>query len=212
MRKVGFIGDIHGDWDKYKLLVDQVETSVQVGDFGYGFDHKADEEMLEWQKEHPQHLFIRGNHDNPAQCLKSQTYIHDGFTDHQNGIMYVGGAWSIDYATRVENINWWHEEECSTDTFKRTFDLYKDFKPRIMVTHDAPFYIPKWTGILSDKDFHMLTRTGVWLQRMYNVHQPDLWLFGHWHKSVDQTIEGTRFVCLNICETRDLDLDTLELT
>lgn len=212
MRKVSFIGDIHGDWTRYKLLVDQVETSVQVGDFGYGFIHKADEYMLEWQKEHPQHRFIRGNHDDPNQCLRSPTYIPDGFMDHQNGIMYIGGAWSIDYAMRKEGCDWWPDEECSTRLFEKLFDLYLDFKPRMMVTHDAPLKIPRYSEILSAKDFQMVTRTGLWLERMRYSHKPELWMFGHWHKSADKQIEGTRFICLNINEVKTVDLDTLEVT
>lgn len=213
MKKVRLIGDIHGDWNFYKdFLLLPTTPSIQVGDFGYGFNHPKDELMLDWQKENLQHKFIRGNHDDKCQCLRSESYIPDGFWDKQNNIMYVGGAWSIDYGMRVEGVDWWEDEECSTDTFKTIYNTYVEVKPRIMITHDAPLQIPRWTGLLQKGEFQMVTRTGLWLERMLRAHRPDLWVFGHWHKSVDKTLEGTRFVCLNINETKDLDLDTLELT
>ncbi len=213
MSKVRLIGDIHGAWQYYRdYLIDPDMPSVQVGDFGYGFNSSKDELMLKWQEENPQQLFIRGNHDDIGQCLLSKSYIPDGFWDKQNDIMYVGGAWSIDYGFRVEDVDWWADEECSTSTFKHIYENYKQVKPRIMITHDAPLNIPCWTGLLPKEAFQMTTRTGLWLQRMLNAHKPDLWVFGHWHQSMDQTTEGTRFVCLNINETRDLDLNTMELT
>jgi len=32
---------------------------------------------------------------------------------------------------------------------------------------------------------------------MFEIYQPELWVFGHFHKEFDRRIDGTRFVGLN---------------
>jgi predicted phosphodiesterase len=40
------------------------------------------------------------------------------------------------------------------------------------------------------------TRTGLALQAMFEIHQPEVWLFGHWHINKVQKIGATNFICL----------------
>lgn len=213
MSKVRLIGDIHGAFGYYRHLVDGAEASVQVGDYGLGFNSEIDEDQFAWSKLHPQHKFIRGNHDSKLACQAFDNYLFDGGVDHQNKIMYIGGAWSIDYFLRREGRSYWTDEENSQDDFDRFEKTYKAFSPRVMITHDAPHGVPEKLGLLNpDFGGSITTRTGFRLARLLHIHKPELWVFGHWHKSADQMIDGTRFVCLNINEVRDLDLNTLELT
>ena len=51
------------------------------------------------------------------------------------------------------------------------------------------------------------SRTRQAFQAMFEAHQPDLWVFGHWHHSFDGVLDGTRFVCLNELEARTFDFD-----
>jgi hypothetical protein len=41
---------------------------------------------------------------------------------------------------------------------------------------------------------------------MLQFHQPKVWVFGHWHRSFDNVINGTRFVCLDELETKEIDV------
>lgn len=41
---------------------------------------------------------------------------------------------------------------------------------------------------------------------MFEMHQPRIWLFGHWHFDFDGVIDGTRFICLGELSYRDLDV------
>lgn len=211
-RKVRLIGDIHGNFSYYKTLLD-CEASVQVGDYGLGFRRQADEEMLDWAGDNLQHKFIRGNHDNKAVCKTFPNYIHDGFYDHQNSIMYIGGEWSIDYASRREGVSWWPDEENSHNDFDNFHKLYTSVKPRIVISHGAPLTIPK-AGCILNPQFgpEMWTRTNLRLYKMWQDHAPKLWIFGHWHKSMDKHLDGTRFICLDVNEYIDVNLDTLEVT
>ena len=50
------------------------------------------------------------------------------------------------------------------------------------------------------------SRTRQALQAMWSAHSPELWIFGHWHKSFDHVLRGTRFICLAELEYIDIDL------
>ena len=56
-------------------------------------------------------------------------------------------------------------------------------------------------------DLRYASRTRVWFQNMFERHQPKLWLFGHWHTPFDETVDGTRFVCLPELATIDIDIE-----
>lgn len=210
-----FIGDIHGKVGEYEIIAEGADSSVQIGDFGYGWFSDARKQRLD--QFHGSlllgdHQFIRGNHDDPAQCKEASGWIEDGRFDEKQGIMYVGGAWSIDWARRTPGVSWWHDEELSQEEFDIIHTKYVDSKPRIMVTHDAPdaailasFEFPNYFG-----DFKP-TRTSAALQRMFEAHKPDLWIFGHWHIHVDHVVEGTRFICLEELQAADVDPITLSV-
>jgi hypothetical protein len=43
------------------------------------------------------------------------------------------------------------------------------------------------------------------LEELFNIHKPELWVFGHYHVSRTVEEQGTRFVCLNELETLDVE-------
>lgn len=201
-----FIGDIHGNLLMYNGIIANCDESVQVGDFGVGFLSAYGMECAnEWHRD-GRHKFIRGNHDDPELCKTMPGYIEDGFFDAERSIMYIGGAWSIDWAYRTPGYSWWADEELSIPELARMHELMMHYKPRIVVTHDAPESVSYRFFINgTHKKFHQ-TRTGGALEGMFQRHQPDVWLFGHWHESRDEVINGTRFLCLGIDEYIDLEV------
>ena len=200
MTNIRLIGDVHGNYNRYREAVGDHPLTVQVGDYGMGFGMQDPPEG---------HYFIRGNHDNPALCSMSPGFIEDGTFWEKEGIFFVGGAWSIDYRNRVPELDWWSDEEVSTLDFAKIYDSYKELKPRFVVTHDAPFVA---TGNLIDhtktdsERWLKINRTNSWLNLMFEAYQPEKWIFGHWHTSWEDTLFGTEFRCLNINETYDLEV------
>lgn len=204
------VGDIHGDVDGYRRFALQMRTlgeaerSVQVGDYGMGFyNPRWNKFQSEWQANHPTHRFIRGNHDDPALCKTMPNYIADGTVEDDK--MFIGGAWSIDHASRIEGKTWWADEELSINELNTMIDIYRTAKPRVMFTHDCP------TSISYDMfNLHMRTqfktRTAEALQAMWEYHQPEMWFFGHWHETKDITLNGTKFQCLGCLEYMDVDI------
>ena len=118
--------------------------------------------------------------------------------------MYLGGALSIDREFRVEGFSWWSDEELSTPDLNTMVDVYVNTRPEIMVTHDCPESIARLMMVKVNSKLEMASRTRQALQSMFEFHQPVVWLFGHWHESLDKVVDGTRFICLAELEHIDL--------
>jgi len=207
-----FIGDVHGKYKRYKgILRSSSGPTIQMGDMGVGFrkfPHGEEGGNPPYYLMEPGgHRFIRGNHDNPGACRKHSQWIEDGHVEQ--GMMFIGGATSIDRAMRIEGYSWWPDEECSTEQLYALTDKFVETKPRVMVTHDCPQDVAvELFGLHYKQDLEPGgTRTRQAFQSMWSAHSPKLWVFGHWHQSRDIEIRGTRFVCLEELEARDLPID-----
>jgi len=211
MVKTRVIGDAHGKWVQYAEIAEGADQSIQVGDMGVGFLPEAmNENMNEWYVNNGMtHKFIRGNHDNPEKCKKMFGWINDGLII--NDIMFIGGAWSIDQAYRVEGVSWWRDEELSYSELALLVETYTYMKPRVMITHDCPERVSQKmfidAGLSLGGDVSHPTRTGQAFDAMFEIHKPKLWIFGHWHVSAMEKIEGTKFICLDELDFIDVDLD-----
>jgi predicted phosphodiesterase len=224
--KTRFIGDVHGYVYELRIILDDIPADVtsvvQVGDMGVGFgqgDYWL--ESLEDLLQSANARFIRGNHDNLSTCKTMSTWIPDGRVE--NDVMFVGGAWSIDnpnappgWQKRIENYNWWRDEELSYPELYNIHNTYVVARPRVMVTHDIPQSVSSELffaegRILHGKDQYD-TRTGLALDDMFSMHKPKLHIFGHWHHNIDEVVDGTRFICLDELSYIDVDMETLEVT
>jgi hypothetical protein len=198
-----FIGDVHGKWNKYKSIAETAEKSIQVGDFGIGFGEDSTQtKFIDDFMADGNHRFIRGNHDNLDVCAERPGFIADAVVE--DDMMFVGGGLSIDKEFRTANVNWWENEELSYSEMKNAISVYDHAKPRIMVTHDAPEDIIRLMVKSYRRDYHSLTRQGF--AAMFRVHQPEYWIFGHWHRSMKFEYGDTTFICLNELEFMDIDL------
>lgn len=212
--KIRFIGDVHGKYARYKSIIKTCNNSIQVGDMGVGFKRMHVREDGNPYFPNPphrlmkagNHRFIRGNHDNPEVCKRHSQYISDGTYEHENGIMYVGGAASIDANFRVEGYSWWPDEELSVVEFNKIITDYCDIKPNIMITHECPNSILS-TIFQGKQIFKESARTRQAFDTMFQYHRPKLWIFGHWHTSACMNILGTLFICLNELEYIDIETD-----
>ncbi|KKL57766.1 hypothetical protein LCGC14_2232120 [marine sediment metagenome] len=199
-----FIGDVHGIFrsiperdieEGYFDIIERLgnQKSIQVGDFGFGFCKKI---LPIWDINH---RFIRGNHDDPAACQVHLNHLGD-YGVSEDGIFFVGGGYSIDVDWRKANAYmyphpiWWEDEEIAEVEFDKIIELYETTKPKIIVSHDCPSEIRN-TLIDGNKPFRNRTSDGL-LSVMFKVHQPELWVFGHYHESFDSTIGRTHFKCL----------------
>lgn len=195
---IRFIGDIHGQWTAYRRMIANINyPTVQVGDFGLGFPG--------WQKTDPQkfpenNYFLRGNHDNPEIARHHPNYLGEFGYNEKLDVFFISGAYSIDYAWRTEGLTWWRDEELSYEQFQQCIDLYTKIKPKIVVSHDCPKWMQK--QLISHHD--ETSRTNSALQEMFEIHQPEMWIFGHHHKNFQVRSNGTLFVCIRDGGVADL--------
>lgn len=168
-----------------------LDCSLQLGDMGI-FTKRCSEELPDMD----QHKFFRGNHDNPALCRMHHNYLGDWGYHSKNDMFWVSGGYSIDRHTRTIGIDWWEDEELSTGVLMDVLQYYADVKPKIMITHECPSVI-KESALSNPGKRNITSRTELALQAMYEVHQPELWVYGHHHQKVDKVMGKTRFIGLN---------------
>lgn len=195
-----FIGDCHGKIEQLLVKLATMGESghiLQIGDMGIGF------RGVELPRLHETFGFIRGNHDSPSLCRQHPNYARD--FGIWNGVFVVAGAYSIDWECRTPGKSWWFGEELDSKDQEAAYELYVQEKPRVVATHECPRLVGE--AILKDKGFRpekwgsTESSTALLLQRMFEAHQPEDWVFGHYHRDWDAKIDGTRFKCLNELST-----------
>ncbi len=183
-----FIGDVHGRFTEYHLITQNLPESIQLGDMGIGFKKFVPPDE--------NHRFIRGNHDNPQACERVLNFLGNFGYLEDSEIFFVSGGWSIDRAYRIEGRDWWPEEELDYGQFSKAIELYRKIKPRIMVTHGCPFDV---YDLILDSKKHKC-RTSSALSAMFQEHQPEAWIFAHFHQSKEFEFKGTAFCVLDELE------------
>lgn len=194
------IGDVHGLHSQYTGIANKAEYSICLGDVGFEYSWIA--KNLDPEK----HKILAGNHDNYEEwegrfIMQTAHFLGDygvytvpGFGD----LFYVRGGNSIDKAYRKEGRDWWAKEELSYSQGMSALELYKQTKPRFVISHECPTSVIEFvSGIrLWDGVPIRPSMTANLLQSMFEAHQPEWWVFGHHHKDRSLKINGTAFRCL----------------
>lgn len=195
------IGDMHCQNELYLRKLDGVPYTLQVGDLSiYGFEF-----MTECGIEVERHKFIGGNHDNYNKINESPHHLGDYgvWSVPQFGdIFYIRGAWSIDKKLRTPGLDWWPEEELTNEECEKALELYKEVRPKFVVSHECPLDIvqfvtnPMFAHNMGFSSGVIQTNTNRILQRMREFHAPKIHVFGHYHKKLDIVANEVRYVCL----------------
>jgi hypothetical protein len=197
---ITLIGDVHGKYKRYHEIIrekDRHPYTIQLGDFGfdYGTVFNVDDEK---------HKIIGGNHDHYDRIIHIPHYLGDFGYSCLNGVnfFYYRGAYSIDRQDRTIGINWWEQEQVTIDQFMKARELYRKIKPDIVLAHDCPdFMVPRYIGPHS-RIYENITNWA--LGELYNIHQPKLFIHGHYHQSTTTIYGNTKFICLDELETYDI--------
>lgn len=197
---ITLIGDVHGKYDRYHKIIRQIEKhpyTLQVGDFGFRLDTLKNVDSTK-------HLILPGNHDQYDLCYNYPHFLGDyGYTSlNRIEFFYYRGAYSIDRQYRTIGIDWWEDEQVSIDQFMKARELYRTIKPKIVITHDCPQNI---ASMMLEPGQRVYENTTGWaLQELLNIHEPNLWFFGHHHQSRTIQYGNTKFICLDELETYEL--------
>lgn len=176
MRQILHLGDIHGNFEYLKALIDQnkignndeIAYIIQCGDFGIGFYPKKDNETLALLNKFLKlrniiMIVIRGNHDDPSfftgeHIFSNLKLVPDYTTMDIYGFKYlfVGGAISIDRKPRLSRMQEAasYDDKLSLYWFDEVFKLDEEKIEQIkdvdvLITHSAPPYcFPETKGYL----------------------------------------------------------------
>jgi len=196
MNSVTFLGDVHGKYKRLHEIIREKERNpfiVQVGDFGFDYETLRNVDPKNF-------VIVGGNHDNYQKIINTPHYLGDyGYTSF-NGLefFYYRGAYSIDKQYRTIGIDWWKEEQLNIELFMKAREAYREIKPKLMVTHDCPeFLVGRYIGPYG-RVYQNITNWA--LQELFNIHQPDTWIHGHYHLSKKTIYDKTTFICLDELE------------
>jgi hypothetical protein len=195
------VGDVHGHTGTYQKFIKKLppgQRSIQIGDMGIGFNGVGLHEMPST------HRWFRGNHDNPMKCRMHSNYLGDYGYQSQDRLFWLAGAFSIDRAMRVQGVSYWTDEELSYPELEKAIQLYKETLPRFVLSHETPVHAAHALlgGLLGSyfaaKGECANSRTSQALQIMLDFHQPEKWVFGHYHVDKSFFVDGykTEFICV----------------
>ena len=198
---VRIIGDVHGKIDEYKKITEDCNYSIQIGDIGF----KKEWDRVANEIPGDKHKIIAGNHDDYDTLIHVENYLGDfggDLSTFEIPFFFVRGAYSLDNKYRTVDIDIWPEEEINYSKLGMAIKIYENVKPDIVLTHDAPKAAS--LELFNPSSFYP-SRTVEALDQMLEIHQPKLWIFGHWHKTCFKKINDTLFICLG--ELKFIDYD-----
>lgn len=215
--KILIISDIHGNLKDLSVALDKahhnnVKEIVQLGDFGYGFSFDEDkcvfltatQRLLE--KYDINLTFISGNHDNCPHLWKragidwenytttvkrtqlTENIAYQPFGSFNDGILWLGGGYSVDQDARIEGVDYWKEEEITDQQVGVAIVRAAVNNVRVVLTHEMPSSSPIF-GAPST----WITQThleGSWVNQrkiteILHVARPELVVHGHMHTYYD---------------------------
>ena len=194
VQSIGIIGDIHGKVNTYSRTIRDFDATIQVGDFGFRSD---------WEKlssvDSYYHKILPGNHED-------YDYIDEFNPNHSLGdfgqtnfhgleFFFLRGAYSIDQSVRTRGLDWWNQEQLNYVQLTSALNVYDDIRPEVVITHTMPLMI---VNVIFKHMSSIPCSTSTVLDRMFEIHQPKLWILGHFHpyKVTVRVISGTTFVVL----------------
>lgn len=226
------VGDLHGGHPALlhhiKRLAIKDDVIIQVGDWGLGFNARADDiNMLrridKFLEERNIKLYIiRGNHDNKwfwdhyeQLALNVVRLVNDyevlPITGHN--VMFVGGGISIDRLNRTPEKDYWADEVFVFNEIALNAACNNTID--IVVSHISPSSC--WPYMLTPTVEHYIQREKIAgrdlrselafernemekiLRRVKSAGAKE-WYYGHYHQSVAEEIDNMRFKCLDIGE------------
>jgi predicted phosphodiesterase len=217
--RVGLIGDVHGDLSALLAISQSmrsrgVDVLLVLGDLGlvWGGSENWSNRLSRLSKRlrsRDQVLYwVDGNHDDHRR-LSTFPVDSDGLRRLRDNIIHLprgyrtvlatektllalGGANSIDYESRVSGLTWWPEEAITEADLEAVGREHAD----IMVGHDAPLDLPSLDIVLaanvtqwSRKGLEYAASGRKQFHDAFLRTSPNLYLGGHYHQPVDESVE-----------------------
>lgn len=190
---IRLIGDIHNHMSEYFALIRGIPYTVQLGDLSFNYSPIA---TLDPKR----HRVVLGNHDNydnpPVHSLGDSGISSFPLKNGEFKFFFVRGGFSIDSWRRIEGRNWWeHKEQLNWQQSNSCVEAWAATKPEIVLSHDCPaFLVPQ---VVTNEGKLDSSHTGRLLEKLWSIHQPKLWVFGHHHQNKVINVGDTKFMALS---------------
>lgn len=217
------LGDIHGAFrGRLNPLINERQPDVilSVGDFGFWPNYPGDPSDLEkdiknqlrngkrceihfCDGNHEDHAALRnlaGSSKKPVEVGPSIFYQPRGsacLLPNGQTVLFVGGAKSVDWQDREEDIDWFREEILTQEDLPNPLPAAD-----VVISHTAPNlfplqrddrFDPRWDR---SPDFSRDV-----LDQVFHQVRPDWWYFGHFHKYRYGEFEGCRWLAMGAAQT-----------
>jgi len=187
------VGDVHGRYEQLKQVTEHKpdETYTVLGDVGIGFANDPYTDPIF----PPNVRILRGNHDNPDVFRKHPNALPDWGYDPKLDLFWISGGYSLDGMERTYGVDWWPEEEqIAYPELMKVIEAFADHKPKYVISHECPFSA-QLTMFPHTCVNQVHSRTKTAMEQMFEKHQPEYWLFGHYHIPKKAIINETFFAC-----------------
>jgi len=220
------IGDVHAAFGSADKVIQRaikehapVDQIIQVGDMGFAFPN-----CRPWQTDHGCHqVWIDGNHDNHEMLalrdkpnFGTDPYHSSGWAkflelweykprgSFENGILYIGGAASIDRQWRTEGVDWWPGENISYEQEEQIMDTIQRVGSEAIhtvISHDAPTgfsMLPALQAVQGPNAREFGDNNRKFLEYVRQQVMPDHWFFGHYHSRWEGETDGCKWRCIDM--------------
>jgi len=214
MRKICFIGDIHGKFETLRKIVaeerlhDRTDTFICCGEFGVWQYYRSFNDLrisdgakvLFCDGNHEDHPYLNSFHEKQnspvAEVRPNVFHVARGHVVEidEKKFLFVGGAESVDYSLRTPGLDWFPEESISAADAERAMSAGR---VDVVVSHTRPSEFkafPRFRPSMSQ----------FALDSVLDTARPSHWFFSHYHESTsgryvfEDTGETTDFHCLNM--------------
>ena len=217
---IAIVGDIHGEFGTLNSFINKKQPKMVLvcGDFGYWPKMdiprlssrgrikkptvpKAGDTKVYWcDGNHEDHESLLLDTKTSTELWPNVWYMKRGSVlelDDGRNILFMGGAHSVDKASRRNRIDWFEEELISWADFRRLPDP-DDVRIDIVISHTCPLEVPMEGSFNAGKQDDPSRRV---LSHILQVYRPNLWYFGHWHHYNTGFLPDTncRWTALNMC-------------
>ncbi len=240
-RRIALVGDTHANapWTGRviaALAAHGIDMVVQLGDFGWWphieFARKISHAarfagitvcFIDGNHEHHDHLRFHsdlrnrgGNPTDPVEMYQSLWYLPRGCSWQWHGVRFraLGGAFSIDHASRTAGYNWFPGAE--TPSFADAERAIAGGPADVLLCHDYPAVGYLLTGLpIPAADQRASRQVQTMLAAVVERIEPKLVVHGHWHRRYTTVRDGLTIAGLDRDNTHRavalLDLDTLQI-
>lgn len=233
--RVLILGDIHADWETANILLDHIPRTeydeiIQVGDMGAWIGYIAP-----WMRSFDcRTRWVDGNHEHHPRILKRDQHFGETADTHwvpmwqaffeqweykprghiEEGILFIGGARSIDKHVRIKGRDWFPEENIlasQREFIRSNIAAYGPENIHTVIAHDCPESFPVLDAVIARNGGAVLgyDPNRPFLQEIFEEVKPERWYFGHYHIPWKATVKGCEARCVSL--VNDWDYAIVEL-